>query len=111
MRRSAGIALAVVVLAGCGGSGLEGTLKWKAPPSVSAHAANGSIQNTTSHSVALDAGSMRLLDDRGKKVAGKIRVPSGSLPAGQSARLSATWKSGKPVRIDYGEGTLALGSD
>ena len=108
--RRAGIGLIVIVLVGCGSSGLEGTLKWKQEPSVSAHAANGSIQNTTSHSVTLDSKSMRLLDDRGEKVDGKVRAAVGSLPAGASTRLTATWKSGAPVLIDYGSGALALPS-
>jgi hypothetical protein len=108
--RRAGIAL-VVALAGCGGSGIEGTLQWAQPPSVSRHSLNGSIQNTTSHSVRVEPKGMRLLDDRGQKVAGRIRVKgSGQLPAGASTRVTATWKSGKPVRIDYGAGTLALPS-
>ena len=110
MRRCIPIVIALG-LAGCGGSGLEGTLGWAQPPSVSAHAANGSIQNKTSHSVTVDPRSMRLLDDRGRKVAGKIRVASGKLASGASTSLTATWKSGDPVRIDYGAGTLPLPSD
>ena len=54
---------------------------------------------------------MRLLDDRGRKVAGKIRVASGELASGASTSLTAMWKSGDPVRIDYGAGTLPLPSD
>jgi hypothetical protein len=105
----AGIVI-VVVLAGCGGSAIEGTLSWEQPPAVSARSLNGSIQNTTSHSVTLNAKSMRLLDDRGTKVAGRIRVDRPELASGESTSLRATWKSGNPVRIDYGTGTLDLGS-
>jgi hypothetical protein len=54
---------------------------------------------------------MRLLDDHGRKVAGRIRVSSSSLASGASTSLTARWKSGDPVRIDYGAGTLALPSD
>ena len=110
MRGLIGIAL-VVAFAGCGGSGLEGTLDWTQPPSVSARSLNGSIENKTSHSVSLDSSAMRLLDDRGRKVAGRIRVESSRLASGSSTSLTATWKSGDPVRIDYGAGTLALPSD
>jgi hypothetical protein len=53
---------------------------------------------------------MRLLDADGRKVAGKIEVGKDPLPAHGSTTLRATWKSGKPVRIDYGSGTLALPS-
>jgi hypothetical protein len=70
----------------------------------------GRIHNTTSHSVSLPPKSMRLLDDRGRKVAGRIRVGRSELAAGGSTGLRATWKAGKPVRIDYGAGTLALPS-
>jgi hypothetical protein len=108
MRRG-GIVL-LVVLAGCGSGGIEGTLQWAQPPAVSGRSLNGSIQNTTSHSVDVDAKAMRLLDDRGKKVPGRIRVSAGKLAAGASTSLTATWKSGDPVRIDYGAGTLALPS-
>jgi hypothetical protein len=107
--RRAGIVL-LVALAGCGGSGIEGTLQWEQPPSVAAGALNGSVRNTTSHSVSLDPKAMRLLDDRGKKVTGRIRVELAELASGASTTLRATWKSGKPVRIDYGAGTLALPS-
>ena len=100
----------LVVLAGCGGSGIEGTLRWEQPPTVSGRALNGSIQNTTSHAVTLDEKSMRLLDDHGKKVASKIRIDRSELASGESTSLRASWKSGNPVRIDYGAGTLALPS-
>jgi hypothetical protein len=107
--RRAGIVL-VAVLAGCGSSGIEGTLQWEQPPSVSGRSLNGSVQNKTSHSVSVAAKSMRLLDDRGNKVAGRIRVERPKLASGESTSLTATWKAGKPVRIDYGAGTLALPS-
>ena len=108
--RRAGVVLLVAV-AGCGSSGIKGTLQWEQPPTVSARALSGSVQNATSHSVTLNAKSMRLLDDRGKKVAGSIRVDREELAAGESTGLRATWKSGDPVRIDYGAGTLPLPSD
>ena len=78
---------------------------------VSAHGLNGSIQNTTSHSVTLSPKSMRLLDDRGRKVAARIRIDRPELQAGESTAVRATWKAGKPVRIDYGAGALALRSE
>ena len=68
------------------------------------------IQNATSHSLRLDPKAMRLLDDRGRKVVGRVRVSGSDLPAHGTTTLSATWKSGNPVRIDYGTGTLALPS-
>lgn len=110
MRRGISVALCAVALAGCGSTGIQGTLDWRATPQVSGQSLHGVVQNTTSHSVALDPKSMRLLDDRGRKVAARIQVGSRSVPAHGSAPLSATWKSGKPVRIDYGSGTLALPS-
>jgi len=108
MRRTA--ILLLVALAGCGGSGLEGTLAWEEPPALSGRSVSGSVQNQTSHSVSLDAKTMRLLDDRGNKVAGHFRVGRSRLASGEATSLRATWKSGKPVRIDYGAGTLALPS-
>jgi hypothetical protein len=114
MRLAASIVV-VVALAGCGGSAIEGTLEWAQPPSLASHSLSGPIRNKTSHSVKLDATSMRLLDDRGRKLPGQIRVAGSaasiSLAAGASTDLAASWKSGKPVRIDYGSGTLALPSD
>jgi hypothetical protein len=107
--RRAGIVL-LVGLAGCGGGGLQGTLQWAQPPALSGHSLNGSVQNRTSHSQSLDPKSMRLLDDHGRKVDGRIRVTNSRLGAGASTSLTATWKSGKPVLIDYGAGTLALPS-
>jgi len=108
MRRALIVLAALMV--GCGGSGLEGTLQWEQAPAVSGHSLRGTIKNTTSHSVTLSPKSMRLLDDRGEKVAGRIRVAQEKLAAGSSTSLRATWKSGNPVRIDYGSGTLALPS-
>jgi hypothetical protein len=100
----------VALLAGCGGGGLEGVLAWKTEPSVGAGRALGEVRNTTSHSLNLDTKSMRLLDDRGRKVAGRFAVGTGVLAAHSETSLRASWKSGKPVRIDYGAGTLALPS-
>jgi hypothetical protein len=108
--RRVGIVL-VAFLAGCGGSGIEGTLQWAEPPSVSGRSLNGTLENTTSHSVTLEPKRMRLLNDDGKKVPARIRVDQSELGSGASTGLSATWKSGNPVRIDYGSGTLALPSD
>ena len=115
MRLAAAI-VAGVVLTGCGSTGFEGTLEWAQPPSVSAHSLHGRIRNTTSHSVTIDPKTTRLLDDHGRKVPGRVEVggaasTSTTLPAKGSGGLTATWKSGKPVRIDYGAGTLALPSD
>jgi hypothetical protein len=107
--RRVGIVL-FVALAGCGGSGIEGTLQWAQPPSVSGRSVSGSVENTTSHSVTLNPKRMRLLDDRGKEVDARIRVGQSELASGASTGLRATWKSGNPVRIDYGSGTLALPS-
>lgn len=107
--RRVGIVL-VLALAGCGGSGLEGTLQWADPPSVSGRSLRGTLENTTSHSVSLDAKRMRLLNDNGEKVPARIRVGRSSLGSGASTSVSASWKSGNPVRIDYGSGTLALPS-
>jgi hypothetical protein len=108
--------LSATVLAGCGGSGLQGTLAWKHKPAVftrpgsSSHSVAGFVRNTTSHAVDLDARQMRLLDADGRKVTGRIQLRSAHLPAGASTALAATWRSGKPVRIDYGAGALALPS-
>jgi hypothetical protein len=109
MRRG-GVVLLVLLLAGCGSGGIQGALDWKQPPAVSAHAARGVVRNTTSRSFTLDTHSMRLLDDQGRKVKGRFAVSPARLPANGTASLHVTWKSGKPVRIDYGAGTLALGS-
>jgi hypothetical protein len=109
MRRTVPVLLALA-LAGCSGSALEGTLRWQTNPRVGEHALSGRVQNTTSHSLTLDAKAMRLLDDRGNRVGGRVRVARSDLPAHAATTLSATWKSGNPVRIDYGTGTLALPS-
>jgi hypothetical protein len=108
MRRA--LTVLVVALVGCGGGGLKGTLQWEQPPTVSGHSVRGTVNNTTSHSQTLSPKSMRLLDDRGNRVPGTFRVDQTKIPAGASTSVSATWKSGKPVRIDYGAGTLALPS-
>src|SRR5690242_10492435 len=110
MRRGILIVL-VCALAGCGGGGLEGVLAWDGDPVVNDGSAGGRVRNTTSHSVDLNPKTMRLLDDRGRKVAGRIRVGDGVLAAHASTALHASWKSGKPVRIDYGAGALPLTSD
>jgi hypothetical protein len=103
--------LVAVVLAGCGGgSAIEGTLAWNSDPVAGQGSVNGSVRNTTSHPVALTPKSMRLLDADGRKVKGRIFAGSDPLPAHASTTLRATWKSGKPVRIDYGTGALALPS-
>lgn len=108
------LVLALLVGAGCGGSGIEGTLEWQGTPRVSSGELHGTARNTTSHSVTLDSKAWRLLDERGRKVVARIRVGgaagSTSLDAGASARIDASWKSGKPVRLDYGAGALALPS-
>jgi hypothetical protein len=108
MRRA--LIVSVVALVGCGGSGLQGTLRWEQPPTVSSHGVIGKVQNATSHSVMLDPRRMRLLDNRGRKVTGRIRVGRRELASGDATSLRAAWKSGNPVRIDYGAGTLALPS-
>jgi hypothetical protein len=112
MRRFIPIAgLVALVLAGCGGgSTIQGTLAWSSDPVVRPFSVNGSVRNTTSHSVALNPKSMRLLDADGRKVKGRISAGSDPLPAHASTTLRAGWKSGKPVRIDYGTGALALPS-
>ena len=107
--RRVGIVL-FVALAGCGGSGIEGTLQWAQPPAVSGRSLSGTLENTTSHSVTLDSKRMRLLNDDGEKVAGRIRVGRSVLDSGGSTTVRAVWKSGNPVRIDYGSGALALPS-
>jgi hypothetical protein len=111
MRRATiGLVVVIAFAAGCGNSGIEGTLGWTSGPSVGAHAANGSVKNNTSHSLTLDAKSMRLLDANGRKIKGRILIGTHPLPAHATTTLRATWKSGHPVRIDYGAGALALSS-
>lgn len=107
MRRSVLIA-GLAVLAGCGSSAIQGTASWVGAPRVAGHTLSGELRNTTGHSLGLDVKSMRLLDDHGRKVAARIRVGSASVAAHGTTSVRATWRSGKPVRIDYGEGTLAL---
>jgi hypothetical protein len=103
--------LIALALAGCGGgSAIEGTLTWNSKPVVGPHSVNGSIRNTTSHSVALDAKSMRLLNAEGRKVRGRFTIEREQVEGGASVRVTARWQSGKPVRIDYGTGALALPS-
>src|SRR5260221_2787280 len=60
MLRAVCVAPLVVLAAGCGSSGIQGTLAWEGAPAVAGHAAHGVIRNTTSHSQTLDAHSMRL---------------------------------------------------
>jgi hypothetical protein len=112
MRRFIPIAgLVALVLAACGGgSAIQGTLAWNSDPVVGPHSLNGSVRNTTSHSVALKPKAMRLLDADGRKVKGRISAGSDPLPPHASTTLHATWRSGKPVRIDYGTGALPLPS-
>jgi hypothetical protein len=103
--------LVAAVLAGCGGGGtIEGTLAWSGSPRVGPHGASGVVRNTTSHSVTLDPKAMRLLDASGRKVRGRFTVERQQVEGGGSVRLVASWRSGKPVRIDYGTGALALPS-
>jgi len=110
MRRVILIVL-VCALVGCGGGGLEGVLAWDDDPVVTDGSVSGRVRNTTSHSVDLNPKTMRLLDDRGRKVPGRIRVGDEVLAVHASTALRATWKSGKPVRIDYGAGALPLTSE
>ena len=109
MRRGISVAL-FVVLAGCGSTALQGTLAWQGAPRVQARSLSGTLHNTTSHSVTLDPKQMRLLDDRGRRVAARIRTGTGELAQHATTGVTATWRTGKPVRIDYGSGTLALPS-
>jgi hypothetical protein len=110
MWRSCSAVAFVVLLASCGNSGIEQTLQWEGSPRVDARSASGVIRNTTSHAVELRAKSMRLLDADGKKVSGRFRVQRQHVGGGGTSRLVVTWRSGDPVRIDYGAGTLPLGS-
>lgn len=111
MRHVLPVVSVFALVAGCGSTALQGTAAWVGAPRVSPHSLSGDIRNTTSHSLSLNARSMRLLDDRGRRVSGRIQVGSESVPAHGTTSLRASWKTGKPVRIDYGEGTLALPSD
>lgn len=110
MWRLCSLLVLVVLLAACGNSSIEQTLEWKGSPKVDVRSASGVIRNTTSHAVDLRAKSMRLLDGDGKKVSGRFRVERQHVGGGGTSRLVVTWRSGDPVRIDYGAGTLPLGS-
>jgi hypothetical protein len=117
VRRITAIGLALATLAGCGGnSAIKQSLAWRKPPSEftspgsKKHAVAGIVKNTTSHTVDLDVRNMRLLDDEGRKVEGRIQIRVARLKPGGVTPLVVTWKTGKPVRIDYGAGTLALTS-
>lgn len=107
MRRLAAI-LTLLALAGCGNSGIQGVLEWAAPPRVSERTLSGTLRNTTSHAEPLSAGEIRLLDEHGRRVRARIHVSTTSLSAHATAVIRATWRSGSPVRIDYGAGTLPL---
>ncbi|MFL5893728.1 MAG: hypothetical protein ACJ76Z_01280 [Thermoleophilaceae bacterium] len=110
MARVLAIALAAAVVGGCGGGGLQGTLAWQGQPQASSNAAGGRVRNTTSHAVDLNPKTMRLLDADGRKVAARFQVGSSRLPAHALTSLRVRWRAGKPVRIDYGQGTLAIPS-
>ena len=109
MRRGISLLLAIGLTA-CGSTTLEGTLAWQGLPRVGARSLQGRLHNTTSHAVTLNPKQMRLLDVKGRRVPGRIRVGTGELAAHAVTSLTATWKTGNPVRIDYGSGTLALPS-
>lgn len=100
----------LVAVAGCGGSAIQGVLEWAQPPVLQGHTLTGTLRNGTSHSEQLSVSRMRLLDERGRKVRARIRVSTSSLASHATAAIRATWKSGTPVRIDYGAGTLSLRS-
>lgn len=107
--------MAALLAAGCGSSALTGTLEWRKAPAVFSDPGGGRsiagfIRNTTSHAVDLDVRQMRLLDADGRRVQARLELRRSHLPPGAAASLVATWKAGKPVRIDYGSGTLALPS-
>jgi hypothetical protein len=110
------IGLVALAAAGCGGgSALKGSLEWRKPPAAfndpgGGKTVAGFVRNTTGHSVDLDVRQMRLLDAEGRKVRGRIQVKRARLAPHEATPLVATWKSGKPVRIDYGTGALALPS-
>jgi hypothetical protein len=110
MRRRLAVPIALFALAGCGSSGIEGVFEWAQPPRVGANSLQGTLHNTTSHSEDLSTSAMRLLDDRGRKVVAKFHAGATSVPAHGSTTVTATWKSGTPVRFDYGAGALALPS-
>jgi hypothetical protein len=106
--RGLAIATASLAIAGCGGSGLKGTLAWDGTPDRTANALRGTIVNTTSNTVTVDPKTMRLLDDDGRKVAARIRLAKTKVPPGGTTAVTATWRKGDPTRLDYGAGTLQL---
>jgi hypothetical protein len=108
--RSIGIALLAVALAGCGSGGLRGSLAWSGSPSLRAHSASGIVRNVSGHTVDLDPHALRLLDADGRKVAGTFSVARAHISRHETTRLTVHWRTGKPVRIDYGAGTLRLTS-
>jgi hypothetical protein len=110
VRRAIGIWVLVAAFAGCGSGGLRGSLEWSSGPVVHANSAGGVVRNTTGHSVDLDPHSLRLLDANGRKVAGHFSVTQTHLAKHATSALDVRWKSGKPVRIDYGAGALLLTS-
>ena len=114
MRRAIGIGLLTSVLAGCGSAGLRGALEWTGVTRFSelgsVHGVSGHVRNTTSHAIDLHPAEMRLLDAGGRKVRGRISLGRMHLPPHGITRLSVRWRAGKPVRIDYGSGTLRLTS-
>ncbi len=110
MRRAISVVFVSLALGGCGGSGIEGVLAWDGTPRVAGRSLDARVRNTTSHSEPLSAKSMRLLNARGQRVPARIHVGVSSLAAHSSTSLTATWKAGDPVRIDYGLGTLPLRS-
>jgi hypothetical protein len=111
VRHAIVIAVVGLAVAGCGSGGLRGSLEWSQGPSVSGHSASGVVRNTTGHTVELDPHALRLLDDEGRKVKGRFSVGKTSVPSHGTTRLEARWRSGQPVRIDYGSGALAIPSD
>jgi hypothetical protein len=105
------LALALALgVGGCGAGGLRGSLEWQGAPTLGARSASGVVRNTTGHAVDIDAHALRLLDDQGRKVDGRFSVATPHLAAHATTRLEARWHAGKPVRIDYGAGTLRLTS-
>src|SRR3954453_17126590 len=96
----------LVALAGCGSSAIEGTLEWAQSPSLSSHSLRGQVRNTPSHPVTVDARSMRLLDDHGRKLPGQMRVAGGAgspeLAAGGGTPPPGSGKRGKTWGIGQG---------
>jgi hypothetical protein len=110
VRRAIGIVVLAAAVAGCGSGGLRGSLEWQAGPRLGPHSATGVVRNTTGHTFDLDPHAMRLLDDDGRKVDGHFSITQPQLAAHAATRLEVSWRTGKPVRIDYGAGTLRLTS-